>query len=78
MPTFHLDTVRTDDRCNDDEGDDFVNLSAATIEAVLALRELLGAQLRHGKPLTEKSMEITDDNGEVVGRVGISEALGWR
>lgn len=75
MGQYHFHTLRDGRRIEDLEGGRFESLEAATDEAVLALRELLGDELKSGRPLNPTTIEIADENGRVLKQVPYTRAL---
>lgn len=59
----------------DPEGQELPDADAARREAVSATREILGETLLHGGALNHRTIEITDADGHVVGRVNSRDVL---
>ncbi|MDB5508908.1 MAG: hypothetical protein JWL93_1377 [Hyphomicrobiales bacterium] len=78
MPQYHFHTLRDGRRIEDLEGGCFESLEAATDEAVLALRELLGDELKSGRPISPTTIEIADETGKALKQVPYTRALGDR
>ena len=73
MPTFYLSVRDGDDIAPDLEGSEFSNLEAALLEATESAREVLVDTFRQHRPVGAKTIEITDENGTVVGMVAIRD-----
>jgi hypothetical protein len=75
MPQFFFHIRDASGLTRDPEGQQLPDLEAARSEAVSAAREILGERLLHGGALNGRTIEIADENGEVVGRVDACDIL---
>jgi hypothetical protein len=75
MPRYFFHVREGDILHRDNEGQDLADAAAARSEAVSASREILGEKLLHGGALDGRTIEITDENGEVVGSVNAKDVL---
>ena len=69
MPQYFLHICESDQRINDPEGRDFVNLAEAQAEAILGTREILAEQMLAGEPLGRHQIEICDASGALLATV---------
>jgi hypothetical protein len=56
----------------DEEGGDFADLEAARCEARASVQDLVADDLRCGKRVPERRIEIADANGVVLDSVGLA------
>ena len=75
MPQFYFNVQDETGFTPDPEGQDLPDAQAARREAVSATREILGETLLHGGALNHRTIEITDENGHVVGHVNSRDVL---
>ena len=76
MPTFHF-LVRAGGHLFEDlDGSDLPDLDAARAEALAAVREGAAEQLRTGKAVGGRSVEVTDAAGRVLATAGARDVLG--
>jgi hypothetical protein len=59
----------------DDEGGEFDNFAAAEREAVMSVRDLVVESVKCGDPVTGWKIEITDEDGKILGSVLASAVL---
>jgi hypothetical protein len=75
MPRYFLD-VADGDTIVDPEGADFTDLAAAREEATFSARDIIGQDVKEGRPLgLKRRMDIRDDHGNVVDSVSFSDAI---
>lgn len=75
MPLFYLDLTNGSPWI-DEEGYELPDLAAAIDEAQCAARDLIGANVREGRPLgLDRSFRIRDKTGSVVAWVRFSEVI---
>jgi hypothetical protein len=75
MPRYFLDIVNGD-TIEDPDGAEFGDIAEAREEAVLSARDLIGQDIKEGRPLgLTRRIDIRDDNGQVVDSVIFSEAI---
>ena len=53
----------------DDEGGEFHSYASAEHEAVMSIRDLVIESVKWGDPVSEWKIEITDQDGKVLGSV---------
>ncbi|HVW73840.1 MAG TPA: hypothetical protein VHC39_09395 [Rhizomicrobium sp.] len=67
MPRYFFHIVDDETRSLDEEGLEFPDLMAATKEAEASAHELMVQDLKAGRELDDRRIEITDAAGTVVG-----------
>ena len=76
MPWFFLHLRMGDELMEDLEGEEFISLEAARVEAIAAAREIMSKQIRRGElPERNSCFEIIDHDGHPVLTVAFHEAL---
>jgi hypothetical protein len=75
MPQFYFHVRDADGLTRDPEGQELPDLDTARREAVSAAREILGEKLLHGGSLNGRTIEITDESGQVMGQVNSRDIL---
>lgn len=70
---FHV--VRPAGIVLDEEGSDCLDLEAARAEASASVRELLADDLRAGRLVEGRHIEIADEHGTTLDRVGLTVAV---
>jgi hypothetical protein len=68
---FHLNLRDDAEVIADTEGDEFVDLDAARIEARASVRELAIEDMRNGMPFHGWRVEIANDRGTVLDSIGL-------
>lgn len=66
MPRYYFNIRAADEFVKDPDGELCADLSAARVEAIVAIREILGWLVRDGKEVNGRTLEICDENGDVV------------
>jgi hypothetical protein len=56
----------------DEEGGDYSDLEAARAEARASVRELVADDLRAGRSVATRHIEITDEHGAALDRIGLT------
>jgi hypothetical protein len=59
----------------DEEGGDYSDLEAARAEARASVRDLVADDLRSGKATAARHIEITDEHGAALDRVGLTVTM---
>jgi hypothetical protein len=75
MPQFYFHIRDANGLTRDLEGQELPDLETARHEAVSAAREILGEKLLHGGSLNGRTIEIANQDGQVVGRVDACDIL---
>jgi Domain of unknown function (DUF6894) len=76
MPRYFLHVVNGDDRTEDPDGAEFVDLAAAKREAIECARELVSRLVLAGSPLVlGRHFQIANKDGQVVARVSFGDAI---
>jgi hypothetical protein len=74
MPHYFFHINHTHQRVEDPEGADFEFLEVAHQEAAAALRDLIAAALKDGKPSTLEAIDVADHEGSVLATVHLLDA----
>lgn len=72
---YHFNIRDTVGLIPDDEGDELADLEAARKEARASMRDLMMDDLRVGRLVPERRIEIADDHGTVLDSIGIRVTL---
>ena len=75
MPQFYFHVRDADGLNRDLEGQDLADLETARREAVSTAREILSEKLLHGGSLNGRTIEITDEAGQVLAKVDACDIL---
>ena len=75
MGRFYFHLRVGEETLTDDEGRDFLDLSAARHEAVLAARELVAEAIMSGEPEVAGAFVIADDAGRSLATVPLATVL---
>ena len=75
MPHYHLHLHNVHVEASDEEGMEFVDLSAARAKALEGIRDFLGHEVMKGKMDLRGQIDITDDGGVVLLTVRFDEAV---
>ena len=75
MPRYYFHVREDSTLHRDEERQDLPDAATARHKAVSAGREILGEKLLHGGSLDNRTIEIADEAGTVVGAVNILEIL---
>jgi hypothetical protein len=75
MPRFFLHIRDADGLTRDPEGQELPDLETARQEAVSTAREILGEKLLHGGSLNGRTIEITDESGQVLDKLSARDIL---
>lgn len=69
MPHYFFHIRNGQISTQDDEGGDFANFASAEHEAVMSIRDLMIESVKWGDPVSGWKIEITDQDGKVLGSV---------
>lgn len=76
MPMYFLDVVADGKRAEDLEGEDYSSVEDARAEARLAIREIVGNDVREGKRLgLERRIDIRDAQGQIVASIAFTDVV---
>jgi hypothetical protein len=75
MPRYFFHVREGDTLHTDSEGQELADAPAARLEAINTCREILGEKLLHGGELNGRIIEIADESGQVLDRVGSNDVL---
>jgi CBS domain-containing protein len=75
VPRFHLNIRDGNNVVLDAEGADLPDVAAALDEARQCARELAIDRLRSAHPVNGRLIEVTADDGKIVGKVSIRDVL---
>jgi hypothetical protein len=75
MPTFYFNIITTDEVIEDREGTDLPDIQAARIEAIEDARLLMSQAISLGHDVSPRSIQIIDEQGDVVLLVPFTEAF---
>ena len=59
----------------DEEGDDYSDLEAARADARASVRDLVADDLRGGRSIAARHIEIMDEHGAALDRIGINVSM---
>ena len=66
MPRYYFHIVDDDGRTVDDEGMELPGLMAVAQEAEASARDLLAEDLKAHRPVYNRRIEVTDENGTIM------------
>jgi hypothetical protein len=69
---YHLNIRDAAELIRDEEGGDFATLEAARAEARASVQDLVADDLRCGRPIPERRIEIADERGVVLASVALA------
>lgn len=69
---FHFNICDTAGVIPDEEGGEFSSLEEARSEARASIRDMMANDLRGNRAVLERRIEITNEDGAVLDRVGMS------
>jgi hypothetical protein len=75
MPTFYFNIITANEVIEDREGTDLPDIQAARIEAIEDARLLMSQSILLGNDVSGRSVQIIDDQGEVVLLLPFTEAF---
>jgi hypothetical protein len=76
MPKYFLHIVSGEERTEDPDGSELINIDEAKLEAVHCARDLMACALRDGARMgLHKSFSIESDGGELLASVAFLEAF---
>ena len=75
MPHYHLHLHNAHVDASDEEGMEFVDLSAARVKAIEGIRGFLGHEVMTGRMDLRGQVDIADDGGVVLLTVRFDEAV---
>jgi len=75
MPTFHFNIISSQSTVIDVEGTTLMSLETARHEAILDARAMMSTAILEGDDISSNSIEICNDDGDVLLMVGFKEAI---
>jgi len=75
---FFLDVLKGSQVLEDPDGQDFLDLDAATIEAAASARDLVASGITQNEDVSSRSFLIRDETGQTVAKVPFRDALPGR
>jgi hypothetical protein len=75
MPRFFFHARNGDESSLDEEGDCLGSIADAEKEALLSIRDLVLEGVKNGEPVNGWAVEIADENGRILSRVGALQVL---
>jgi hypothetical protein len=75
MPRFFVNVRDGDYLTRDVEGIEVADLEAARVDALAAAREILAEAIKAGRGQDNRQYEITDEAGQVLALVPLTDAL---
>jgi hypothetical protein len=78
MTRYYFNVVTPTTTVEDLEGTELSSLDAARMEAIKDVRQLMGAAILDGDDISNRSIEITNDAGEVLLVLPFADAINPR
>lgn len=75
MPVFYFNVIAGRQVITDLEGTDLPDLEAARKDAITDARELMSTAVLEGRDISQRTIEICDENGNVLLMMRFSDAV---